>query len=84
MAPFSRQQSRPAPSAAAPTIPAARQAPAEDPRPASRGHLGWIVTASAAAGFLALVPLVAAPFIPVEESPITGAVLCGFAVGWAV
>ena len=84
MAPFSRQQSRPAPSAATAKIPAARQAPAEDPRPASRGHLGWIVTASAAAGFLALVLLVAAPFIPVEESAITGAVLCGFAVGWAV
>ena len=84
MAPFSRQQSRPTPSAAAPTIPAARQAPTQDPQPASRGHLGWIVTASAAAGFLALVLLVAAPFIPVEESAITGAVLCGFAVGWAV
>jgi pimeloyl-ACP methyl ester carboxylesterase len=32
------------------------------------------------AGFL----LVAAPFIPVTEAAITGAVLCGFAVGWAV
>jgi pimeloyl-ACP methyl ester carboxylesterase len=52
-----------------------------DRRP--RGHIGWIVTGSLAIGFVAAVLLVAAPFIPAEESEITGAVLCGFALGWA-
>jgi pimeloyl-ACP methyl ester carboxylesterase len=37
-----------------------------------------------ASGLLVALLLVAAPFIPVTESAITGAVLCGFAVGWAV
>ena len=31
-----------------------------------------------------LLLLVAAPFIPAEESAVTGAVLCGFALGWAM
>ena len=39
---------------------------------------------SLATGLLAAMLLVAAPFIPVTEPAITGAVLCGFAVGWAV
>ncbi len=41
------------------------------------------MTASLAIGLVAALLLVAAPFIPVTESAITGAVLCGFAVGWA-
>ena len=28
--------------------------------------------------------LAAAPFIPAEESAVTGALLCGFALGWAM
>ena len=28
--------------------------------------------------------LVAAPFIPAEEGELTGALLCGFALGWAM
>lgn len=36
------------------------------------------------AGLLAAVLLVAAPFVPAEISALTGAVLCGFAVGWAL
>ncbi|GAA2155718.1 hypothetical protein GCM10009844_43200 [Nocardioides koreensis] len=67
-----------------PTTPVAGQASAPDPRPAPRGHLGWIVAASLATGVLAALLLVAAPFIPVTESAITGALLCGFAFGWAV
>jgi hypothetical protein len=37
-----------------------------------------------ATGLVAALLLVAAPFIPVEESAITGAVLLGFALGWAM
>ena len=53
-----------------------------DPRP--KGHLGGIVSGSIAAGFVVALLLVAAPFIPPQESRLTGAVLCGFAVGWAM
>jgi pimeloyl-ACP methyl ester carboxylesterase len=35
-----------------------------------------------ATGLLAAVVLVFAPFVPVDESAVTGAVLCGFALGW--
>jgi hypothetical protein len=37
-----------------------------------------------ATGLVAALLLVAAPFIPAEESAVTGAVLCGFALGWAM
>ena len=47
-----------------------------------RGHLGWIVAGSLATGLVAALLLSAAPFIPAEESAITGAVLGGFALGW--
>ena len=50
----------------------------------SRGHIGWIVAASLAVGLVVALLLVAAPFIPAEESRVTGAVLCGFAVGWVL
>jgi pimeloyl-ACP methyl ester carboxylesterase len=36
-----------------------------------------------ATGLVAALLLVAAPFIPVQEAAVTGAVLCGFALGWA-
>src|SRR5215471_6548313 len=49
----------------------------------SKGRLGWIVAGSLATGFVAALLFVAAPFISVEESAITGAVLLGFALGWA-
>jgi pimeloyl-ACP methyl ester carboxylesterase len=49
-----------------------------------RGHIGWIVAGSLATGFVAALLLVAAPFIPAEENDVTGAVLCGFALGWAM
>jgi pimeloyl-ACP methyl ester carboxylesterase len=53
-----------------------------DPRP--RGRIGWIVAGSLTTGLLAALVLVAVPFIPAEESGVTGAVLCGFALGWAM
>src|SRR5512133_3715531 len=53
-----------------------------DPRP--RGTIGCIVAGSLATGLVAAVLLAAAPFIPAEERAVTGAVLCGFALGWAM
>jgi hypothetical protein len=53
-----------------------------DPRP--RGHIGWIVAGSLATGLVAAVLLALAPFVPAEEPAVTGAVLCGFALGWAM
>jgi pimeloyl-ACP methyl ester carboxylesterase len=49
-----------------------------------RAGIGWIVAGSLATGLVAAVLLVAAPFIPAEETGVTGAVLCGFALGWAM
>src|SRR4029453_14799764 len=46
--------------------------------------IGVIVAGSLAAGLVAAPLLVAAPFIPAEEANLTGAVLCGFALGWAM
>jgi peptidoglycan/LPS O-acetylase OafA/YrhL len=54
------------------------------PGPEPRGHIGWIVAGSLATGLVAALLLVAAPFIPAEEGGVTGAVLCGFALGWAM
>src|SRR5215218_8395077 len=52
--------------------------------PPARGHIGWIVAGSLATGLVAALLLVAAPFIPARESALTGAILCGFALGWAM
>jgi pimeloyl-ACP methyl ester carboxylesterase len=54
------------------------------PDPRSRGKIGWIVAGSLATGLVAAVLLAAAPFVPAEEGAVTGAVLCGFALGWAM
>jgi pimeloyl-ACP methyl ester carboxylesterase len=54
------------------------------PDPGPRGHIGWIVAGSLATGLIAAFLLAAAPFIPAEEPAVTGAVLCGFALGWAM
>lgn len=48
-----------------------------------RASIGWIVVGSLGGGLLAALLLVAAPFIAPEQSEVTGAVLCGFALGWA-
>ena len=52
--------------------------------PGRAGRIGWVVAGSLATGVLAALVLVAAPFIQVQENDITGAVLWGFAVGWAM
>src|SRR5215218_575032 len=54
------------------------------PDPGPRGNIGWIVAGSLATGLVAALLLAAAPFIPAEESAVTGAVLCGFALGWVM
>lgn len=50
--------------------------------PAAVGPIGWVVVSALAGGLLAAVLLAAAPFIPSTEAGITGAVLCGLALGW--
>lgn len=52
--------------------------------PGAKWRIGWILAGSLATGLLAALLLVAAPFIRVGESEVTGAVLCGFALGWAL
>jgi pimeloyl-ACP methyl ester carboxylesterase/uncharacterized membrane protein (UPF0136 family) len=52
--------------------------------PGRAGRIGWIVAGSLATGVVAALLLVAAPFIQVQENDITGAVLLGFALGWAM
>ncbi|HEX2805006.1 MAG TPA: alpha/beta fold hydrolase [Kineosporiaceae bacterium] len=52
--------------------------------PGPRGRIGWIVAGSLATGLVAAMLLAAAPFVPAQESALTGAVLCGFALGWAM
>jgi hypothetical protein len=54
------------------------------PHPGPRRRIGFIVAASLATGLVAALLLAAAPFIRPEESAVTGAVLLGFAVGWAM
>src|SRR4051794_19268578 len=67
--------------ASSPTAPSSTPAgPARGPK----GRIGWIVAGSLATGLLTGLLLVAAPFIPAQESAVTGALLCGFAVGWAM
>ena len=53
-------------------------------RPRPSAGVGRVVALSLATGFVAAVLLAALPLVPVRESVITGAVLCGFASGWAV
>jgi pimeloyl-ACP methyl ester carboxylesterase len=54
------------------------------PEPRRGGRLGWIVLSSLAVGPVAALLFAALPFVPPRESEITGAVLCGFAFGWAM
>ena len=51
--------------------------------PRRHSPLALVVAGSVAAGFAAAGALAAAPFVPATESALTGAVLCGFAIGWA-
>lgn len=53
------------------------------PRTRPSGRLGWVVASSLATGVLTAMVLAFVPFVPVTEAAVTGAVLCGFAIGWA-
>jgi pimeloyl-ACP methyl ester carboxylesterase len=76
-----------------PTATHQNQAPASSrtapPEPAAgsstrrRAPMPLVVAGSAAAGCLSAAALVAAPVVPATETALTGAVLCGFAIGWA-
>src|ERR1044072_6247851 len=51
---------------------------------ARRARIRGGVAGSLAVGLVAGLLLPFAPFVPAAESEITGAVLCGFALGWAM
>src|SRR5690349_17524448 len=64
-----------------------QQTPApDDPASSPSRHISiaWVVAGSLATGLLAALILPFVPFIRADESAITGAVLCGFALGWAM
>lgn len=48
------------------------------------GYIGWMAAGSLATGVLAALLLAAAPVIPATESSVTGAILLGLALGWAM
>lgn len=52
--------------------------------PPRRIPMGWVVAGSLAVGLVLALLLPFAAFISAEESAITGAVLIGFALGWAM
>ncbi len=55
-----------------------------DLQPTPKGHIGRIVVGSMGSGLVVALALVAAPFIPPKENVLTGVVLLGFALGWAL
>ena len=68
---------------AAHPLPRDGELPDQDHR-RSRIGIGWIVVGSMIVGLVVAVGLVAAPFIPPRADVLTGVVLIGFAVGWAL
>ncbi|PPB50367.1 hypothetical protein C4K88_00115 [Arthrobacter pityocampae] len=48
------------------------------------GRLGLLVAGALGVPFIAAVLLAAAPFIPATESGVTGAIVLGSALGWAL
>ena len=48
-----------------------------------RPSIGLVVAGSFAAGWMAALLLAMAPFVPAQVSRVTGALLCGYALGWA-
>lgn len=48
-----------------------------------RGRIGWILVGSGAIGLVAGLVLALAPFVPPDGARVTGAALCGLALGWA-
>lgn len=56
----------------------------QDPHRSRKGHIVLVVASSLITGGMAALLLAAAPFIPASGSGVTGAILLGFALGWAV
>ncbi len=56
----------------------------EQPSPTANRRIGLIVATSLAAGLIAAAVLVVVPVGPAEEYVVTGLVLLGFALGWAL
>jgi hypothetical protein len=54
------------------------------PRRTARLRIGLVVVISVAAGLITAAVLVAIPVIPARENVLTGVVLLGFALGWAL
>ena len=54
------------------------------PATAPRGRVGRIVAGSLATGLIGGLLLVVVPFVPASEAGATGAILVGFALGWAM
>jgi hypothetical protein len=79
---FAGGQEKAATTPAGPTSKGPARPPGPDPSP--KGHLGWMVAGSLVTGVLAAVLLAGAPFIPATESGVTGAILVGLALGWAM
>jgi pimeloyl-ACP methyl ester carboxylesterase len=52
--------------------------------PSPKGLFGWMVAGSLVTGVVAALLLAVAPFIPATESGVTGAILMGLALGWAM
>lgn len=60
------------------------QEPGPPPAAGRRSHLGRVVAGSLTAGLVAGLLLVFAPFVAADEAGATGALLCGFALGWTL
>jgi pimeloyl-ACP methyl ester carboxylesterase len=73
-----------APHAVPTPTPEDRSGPPSPSAPEPRGHIGWVVAGALTTGLVAALLLVAAPFVPDDEPAIAGAVLLGFALGWAM
>jgi hypothetical protein len=55
-----------------------------DLQPPVKSRIGLIVAVSMVVGLVLAVVLVVVPFIPPKRNVLTGVVLLGFAVGWAL
>ena len=72
------------PTATSPTPHRGGRQPATAPVPGGRRPIGLVVVASLVTGWAVALLLALAPFVPAEVPRVTGALLCGYAVGWAM
>lgn len=54
------------------------------PQTGPGGHIGGVVAGSLVVGLVAGLLLAFVPVLPAQEPRLTGALLCGFALGWAM